>query len=74
MELHALDRLAGGVGVGGLSVEEAAVLEVLFAQQRLDAKGSVWLLWGRVEGTLHDYLVAATRADRTAPGYRFYYW
>ena len=73
MELDALDR-AGVAGVG-LSVEERAVLEILFAQQRLDAKqGSVWLLWGRVEGTVHDYLVAATRADGTAPGYRFHYW
>lgn len=72
MELGAVNELGEGLG---LSLEEHAVLEVLFAQTALEERLASIRLWGRVGGTRHDYLIAAARrAGHGGPGYAFFYW
>lgn len=72
MDLEAVNELGCTFG---LSLEERAVLEVLFEQKRLDEKLSSIKFWGRIAGTRNDYLIAAALRQRhEGASYVFYYW
>lgn len=73
MELDQID--AAGAGFCP-SVDERAMLEVLFATQLREQPQLASLrYWGRVWGTKQDYIIAAaTLKVQAQPGYTFFYW